>query len=154
LCLLRELMNYIWAVTDQSSPDRCYLGSWIKQLHVRVDIADYYVKFFACWLKLLCAQFWERFCFKISHLLTYLIFLAQMSCKRRGDFSIEINCLILWNFDCNSNPIIIFQLSFFLRRFGAFREGASSITWGRLSLFFWFPAPLFQYRRAHLFPSQ
>jgi hypothetical protein len=46
-----ELTNYNWALTDQSSPDRCYLGSWIfKQLHVRVDIADYYVKVSACWL--------------------------------------------------------------------------------------------------------
>ena len=50
-------LRIIRALTDQSSPDRVIWALEIKQLHVRVDIADYYVKVSACWLKLLCAQF-------------------------------------------------------------------------------------------------
>jgi hypothetical protein len=48
-----ELTNYKGVLTDQSSPDYLLTGLLFKQLHVRVDIADYYFKVSACWLKLL-----------------------------------------------------------------------------------------------------
>jgi len=47
---------------------------------VRVDIADYYVKVSACWLKLLLPSSERDFSFK----LTYLVDLSCSECVARG----------------------------------------------------------------------
>lgn len=61
---------------------------------MRVDIADYYVKDLRVLVKASLCPVLREVLVLISHLLTYLIFLAQMGCKRR-DSELKFNCIIL-----------------------------------------------------------